>query len=291
MSFLCGLIDMDGCFAQNKIEYATSSPLMVDDLRLYCPVYGIYPCISTVEPEKYTSSGYKPSSTMYKVTFSSHEFWEYSDFIQHDIKRKKIEEDKVKRSHLFYDLTIPDDRVEEEEELLWGKENKSWGNKTTDKEVYDERYHFRSKLKKDGCTAANVYNRNNKSYQHLLHYDRVVGINSNLKIDETFKDITVEDNNCYYTGNGSYFVSHNCGFKITPDAISKIPPVKYAKITRDDVKDADFIVPDSREGWIKLLGKVMKAHFYSGKGFTYSCMLLRSKGALIKNFGGVAGLR
>jgi hypothetical protein len=70
-----------------------------------------------------------------------------------------------------------------------------------------------------------------------------------------------------------------CGYRIMPEDLEKIPTVKHAKIIRKDVKDADFIVPDSREGWIKLLGKVMKAHFYSGKGFTYSCMLLRSKGA------------
>ncbi len=78
------------------------------------------------------------------------------------------------------------------------------------------------------------------------------------------------------------------GYSIMPEDIDQFPPVKHAVIVRNDVKDADFIVPDSREGWIKLLGKVLKAHFYSGKGFSYSCMLLRSKGAPIKSFGGVA---
>jgi ribonucleotide reductase alpha subunit len=47
-------------------------------------------------------------------------------------------------------------------------------------------------------------------------------------------------------------------------------------------------VPDSREGWVKLLGKLLKAHFYSGEGFTYSTQLIRSKGAPIKGFGGTA---
>jgi hypothetical protein len=63
---------------------------------------------------------------------------------------------------------------------------------------------------------------------------------------------------------------------------------KKVKIQRVDSDDADFIIPDTREGWVKLLGKVLKAHFYSGKGFTYSAKLIRSKGALIKGFGGVA---
>lgn len=78
------------------------------------------------------------------------------------------------------------------------------------------------------------------------------------------------------------------GYSVLPKDLEQLPEVKYALITRKDAKDADFIVPDSRQGWIKLLGRVLKAHFYSGKSFTYSCTLLRSKGAPIKGFGGLA---
>jgi hypothetical protein len=78
------------------------------------------------------------------------------------------------------------------------------------------------------------------------------------------------------------------GYRVLPEDLVNFPDVKYALATRKDTKDADFIVPDSREGWVKLLGKVLKAHFYSGKSFTYSCTLLRSKGAPIKSFGGLA---
>lgn len=79
-----------------------------------------------------------------------------------------------------------------------------------------------------------------------------------------------------------------CGYRLLPEDVAVIPTIKYALVTRKDTKDADFIVPDSREGWVKLLGKVLKAHFYSGENFTYSCTLLRSKGAPIKGFGGLA---
>jgi ribonucleotide reductase class II len=78
------------------------------------------------------------------------------------------------------------------------------------------------------------------------------------------------------------------GYRLLPEDVAKLPVVKYALVTRKDTKDADYIVPDSREGWVKLLGKVLKAHFYSGQNFTYSCTLLRSKGAPIKSFGGLA---
>lgn len=79
------------------------------------------------------------------------------------------------------------------------------------------------------------------------------------------------------------------GFNIQREHVYQMPKVKKkVKIQRVDSDDADFIIPDTREGWVKLLGKVLKAHFYSGKGFTYSAKLIRSKGALIKGFGGVA---
>lgn len=78
------------------------------------------------------------------------------------------------------------------------------------------------------------------------------------------------------------------GYRILPEDIEKFPISRRVEIRRIDSRDADFIVPDSREGWVRLLGKVLKAHFYSGKGFTYSCCLLRSKGAPIKGFGGLA---
>ena len=79
------------------------------------------------------------------------------------------------------------------------------------------------------------------------------------------------------------------GYNIQKHNVYQLPKVKgKVKIERKDVKDADFIVPDTREGWVKLLGKVLKAHFYSGEGFTYSTMMIRSKGAPIKGFGGTA---
>ena len=79
------------------------------------------------------------------------------------------------------------------------------------------------------------------------------------------------------------------GYNIQKHNVYQLPKLKSKiKIERKDTNDADYIIPDSREGWIKLLGKVLKAHFYSGEGFTYSANLIRSKGAPIKGFGGTA---
>jgi hypothetical protein len=79
------------------------------------------------------------------------------------------------------------------------------------------------------------------------------------------------------------------GYSIKKEHVYNIPKLKgKIKIERFDDKSADFIVPDTREGWIKLLGKTLKAHFYSGQGFTYSTQLIRGKGAPISGFGGTA---
>lgn len=84
------------------------------------------------------------------------------------------------------------------------------------------------------------------------------------------------------------------GYNIQKDNIDKLPPINvdFKVPTRTDLPDADFIVPDSREGWVALLGKTLKAAFLAHKSgkqtFTYSTQLIRSKGAPIKGFGGTA---
>lgn len=78
------------------------------------------------------------------------------------------------------------------------------------------------------------------------------------------------------------------GYNIQKEFVYQLPKPKKIKIVRQDTNDADFIVPDSREGWVKLLEEVLRAHFETGKSFTYSTVLVRGKGALIKGFGGLA---
>lgn len=78
------------------------------------------------------------------------------------------------------------------------------------------------------------------------------------------------------------------GYNIQKEHVYQLPKPKYVTVTRKDTNDADFIVPDCREGWVKLLENVLTAHFITGKSFTYSTVLIRSKGAMIKGFGGIA---
>ena len=80
------------------------------------------------------------------------------------------------------------------------------------------------------------------------------------------------------------------GYNIQREHVYELPKVKpkKIKIVRKDTPDADFIVPDSREGWVELLRRSLEAHFIKGQGFSYSTICIRGKGEPIKGFGGVA---
>lgn len=78
------------------------------------------------------------------------------------------------------------------------------------------------------------------------------------------------------------------GYNIQREHVYRLPKPKKVKITRQDTNDADYIVPDSRQGWVELLQKVLEAHFVTGKSFSYSTICIRGKGTAIKGFGGLA---
>ena len=78
------------------------------------------------------------------------------------------------------------------------------------------------------------------------------------------------------------------GYNIQREHVYRLPKPKKVKITRQDTNDADYIVPDSRQGWVELLQKVLEAHFVTGKSFSYSTICIRGKGTPIKGFGGLA---
>ena len=79
------------------------------------------------------------------------------------------------------------------------------------------------------------------------------------------------------------------GFSIRKEDVHELPRIKEGvKITALNTKDADFIVPDSREGWVKLLHQMLQAYFVTGKSFSFSTILVRGAGEKIGGFGGTA---
>ena len=84
-------------------------------------------------------------------------------------------------------------------------------------------------------------------------------------------------------------VGGGVGFSVERAVVHDFPKVKSIdSIKHLRANDADFIVPDSRQGWSALLGKVLESYFYTGESFTYSTILIRGYGAPLKTFGGTA---
>jgi ribonucleotide reductase alpha subunit len=79
------------------------------------------------------------------------------------------------------------------------------------------------------------------------------------------------------------------GVSVEKEYVTHLPKVKSGVIiTHHFTKDADYIVPDSREGWCRLIYKTLEAWFVTGKGFTYSTVCVRGAGELIHGFGGIS---
>ena len=67
--------------------------------------------------------------------------------------------------------------------------------------------------------------------------------------------------------------------------------VRQGAVDNHDVSDADYIVPDKREGWSECLLRAIKTYLGSEDDpteFSYSTQLIRPAGAPIRTFGGTA---
>jgi len=105
--------------------------------------------------------------------------------------------------------------------------------------------------------------------------------------------------NCYFTNiedikDFEFLMSHlmlggGVGFSVERASVHSFNKVKSGvAIIHKKTNDADFIIPDSRQGWSSILNKVLTSFFKTGESFTYSTVLIRGKGAPLKTFGGTA---
>lgn len=101
--------------------------------------------------------------------------------------------------------------------------------------------------------------------------------------------LTAEDWNNFVHATDLLMLGGGVGMSVEHRFVSKLPKVKKGVVIEHrGTKDADFIVPDSREGWCELQRRVFEAFFVTGKGFTYSTVCIRGYGEDIKGFGGKA---
>lgn len=79
------------------------------------------------------------------------------------------------------------------------------------------------------------------------------------------------------------------GLSVEQMFVSKLPKLKKDVIVvHKSGNDADFIVPDSREGWCELTRRTLESFFVTGKSFSYSTVCVRGYGETIHGFGGKA---
>jgi len=106
-------------------------------------------------------------------------------------------------------------------------------------------------------------------------------------------------NNCWYLNSSNWenfvraqdllMLGGGVGMSVEHRFTSMLPKIKRDVIIQHKpTKDADFIIPDSREGWCEITRRVLEAFFVTGRSFSYSTYCLRGSGELIKGFGGMA---
>jgi len=112
-------------------------------------------------------------------------------------------------------------------------------------------------------------------------------IGGNSLLNCWFTRVTSVEDFCFIFENS--MLGGGVGYSIRREDVHELPKVNMGvTIKHECTKDADFIVPDSREGWIELLRKVLKAYLNGEKPFTYSTILVRGAGEKIRTFGGTA---
>lgn len=101
--------------------------------------------------------------------------------------------------------------------------------------------------------------------------------------------LTADNWNNFVIAEDLLMLGGGVGMSVEHRFSSKLPKVKKnVKIVHKATKDADYIVPDSREGWCYVIRDVLEAFFETGKSFSYSTVCLRGYGEPINGFGGVA---
>ncbi len=101
--------------------------------------------------------------------------------------------------------------------------------------------------------------------------------------------LTAADYNHFVIAQDLLMLGGGVGLSVEQQFTSKLPRVrKDVHITHRATKDADFIIPDSREGWCELTRRILESYFETGRSFSYSTVCLRGYGEAIAGFGGVA---
>ena len=101
--------------------------------------------------------------------------------------------------------------------------------------------------------------------------------------------LTAHEWNNFVIAQDLLMLGGGVGMSVEHQFVSKLPKIKKdVVISHKPTKDADYIIPDSREGWCELTYRVLESFFVTGKSFSFSTICLRGKDEPILGFGGLA---
>lgn len=272
LSFLAGLIDTNGWIGKEdgRICYSTVSEKMKNFLMEYLPMFNIYPWCFVSRAETYTYGGFKPNHDIYTISFSLKGddcFCDFISFIKHPLKKEKLL--AIENVRATKKLAIPYEFLKREADYLFDKESDRKKNRS------GFIYHASEQM----FIKCAYYHNRQKSYKHLMEYDRVIAIEDDLNLDENFKDITVEDNHSYIVGYGGQFILHNCGvgFSVQKVHTEQFPIVKGI----EDASKIYLTIEDSIEGWANSTGDLIEAYYKGYPDIEFDYSQIRPEGAFV----------
>lgn len=273
LSFLAGLIDTDGWIGKEdgRICYSTVSEKMKNFLMEYLPMFNIYPWCFVSRAETYTYGGFKPNHDIYTISFSLKGddcFCDFISFIKHPLKKEKLL--AIENVRATKKLAIPYEFLKREADYLFDKESDRKKNRS------GFIYHASEQM----FIKCAYYHNRQKSYKHLMEYDRVIAIEDDLNLDENFKDITVEDNHSYIVGYGGQFILHNCGagFSVQKVHTEQLPIVKGLE---SNLSKTHYTIEDSIEGWANSTGDLIEAYYKGYPDIEFDYSQIRPEGAFV----------
>jgi len=140
--------------------------------------------------------------------------------------------------------------------------------------IFYEHINFSHKIKREKLANLPTHDFYNEKFIVEISSINYIGISD-------VYDINIEEI-ASFDANG--FVVHNCGVGFDVRGAGKIT-IKQPKNSEGSL---NYIIPDSREGWVEALGLLLDSFFYGKKLPIFDYSEIRPYGASIKGFGGTA---
>lgn len=214
-SFIAGLIDTDGYINEKKVFYYTSSQKMKNDFLLLLNLLNVrFVNVREKKARNYSNRQEGKVKDGFEISIKNVSFMkQIKDFLAHKTKKEKIE-------------AIIKNRKNKGEKIILIKELLSCIQENFgDNSLYNHLDKINSLVNKDTLIEIieggynNISSIEKMKLSYLLKLSeslvRIKSIDNSPNYDENFYDLTVEDNNNYFSGIQGLSVIHNTGLNIS----------------------------------------------------------------------------